>query len=272
MTAKIFIFNEDCLETVHRIEKANGFVDVVLTSPPYNTGRPSTSDRSRNENESRYDVHLDTMTTAEYCDWCVDIFNNIDKVLKSNGVILWNVSYSSDISINSDGIDCLWTSIADIIKKTNFMIADKITWKKKSALPNNTSRNKLTRICEEVFVFCRKKEYKTFFMHKEVSSTSSKGQIYYKPIYNFIEAKNNDEKCPYNKATYSSELCEKLLSMYAPVNGIVFDPFMGTGTTDIACQHMGLNCVGSEISENQCKWAEDRLAKDMEDSKKKLNK
>ena len=75
----------------------------------------------------------------------------------------------------------------------------------------------------------------------------------------FIEAKNNDGSCPYNKATFSSELCEKLLSLYGRANGWVYDPFMGTGTTAVACKKMGLNCIGSEISENQCEWAKNRI-------------
>jgi DNA modification methylase len=249
----------DCLKWMNKISTKGQVIDVVLTSPPYNTGRPSTSERSRGNHEGRYDIHMDTMTNQEYCDWCVNIFNHIDKILKPNGTILWNVSYSSDASVNSEGIDCLWTSIADILKKTNFMIADKIVWKKKSALPNNVSHNKLTRICEEVFVFCRKAEYKTFYANKEISSIGKNGQTFYKPIYNFIEAANNDGSTKLNKATYSSDLCVQLLNIYAPQHGLIFDPFMGTGTTGIACEMLDLNCIGTELSEAQVEYSNNRL-------------
>lgn len=47
-------------------------------------------------------------------------------------------------------------------------------------------------------------------------------------FFNFIEAKNNDGSCPY-KATYSTELCTKLLDIYAPIGSVVYDPFIGTG-------------------------------------------
>lgn len=59
------------------------------------------------------------------------------------------------------------------------MIADKIVWKKKSALPNNVSFNKLTRVTEDVFIICRKDEYKTFNANKKVTKTSKTGQKYY---------------------------------------------------------------------------------------------
>ena len=139
------------------------------------------------------------------------------------------------------------------------MVADVITWKKKSALPQNISPNKLTRICEYVFVFCRKNEYGTYFANKQVTSIRDTGQKMYEVVYNFISAPNNDGSCDLNKATYSTELCEKLLNIYAKKNSIVLDPFMGTGTTAVACKSLGHSYIGSELSENQCKYALERL-------------
>ena len=104
-----------------------------------------------------------------------------------------------------------------------------------------------------------------FYMNKKIVSQRKTGQNMYENIFNFVEAKNNDGTCPYNKATYSSELCEKLLKLYAPPKGIVYDPFMGSGTTAVACKRMGLKCYGSEISENQVTFAVDRLKREFGD-------
>ena len=257
--SEIKIFNENCFDTIENFKKDNVKVDIILTSPPYNTGRPSNTDRSRENYEGKYDVHIDNMTQQEYCDWCVKLFNEFDNVLSTNGVILWNVSYGSDCSVNKEGIGLVWLTIADIIRNTNFVTADRIIWKKRTALPNNASKNKLTRIIEDVFVFCRKNEYKTFNCNKPISQIGKTGQTFYKNIYNFIEAPNNDGPCKLNKATYSSELCSKLLNIYASENSIVYDPFMGSGTTGVACKQLNLNCYGSEISENQCEYAIDRI-------------
>ena len=251
---------DDCLDFMNMLSEKNRKVDIILTSPPYNTSRPS-SERSMQNYEGRYKVYNDLRTGEEYCDWCIDIFNHIDKILKPNGVVLWNVSYGTDATINTEGIGLMWNSISDIIRHTNFTVADKIVWKKKSALPNNVSPNKLTRICEEVFVFCRKNEYKTFHANKEVSKIGKNGQQFYKVIYNFIEAPNNDGSTSLNKATYSSNLCVQLLNMYAPKNGLVYDPFMGTGTTGIACEILNLNCIGTEIDAEQVEYSKERLNK-----------
>ena len=249
----------DCLEWMNKISKKGKVVDVVLTSPPYNTSRPNKSDSSLKNHEGRYKVYDDIKTGEEYCDWCVNIFTHIDTILQPNGVVLWNVSYGTDATVNTEGIGLMWNSISDIIRNTNFTVADKIVWKKKSALPNNVSPNKLTRICEEVFVFCRKDEYKTFHANKEVSKIGKNGQQFYKVLYNFIEAPNNDGSNPLNKATYSFDLCVQLLNMYAPTKGLVFVPFSGTGTTGIACEMLGLNHIGTEIDAEQVTYSYNRL-------------
>ena len=248
------IYNENCIDTMNKISKIGGKVDLVLTSPPYNTGRNSGNiERGMNNHERRYDIYLEQRSIQEYIDWTVDIFNHYDLILKENGCILYNMSYGNE------NPEQMYLTIAEVINKTNFTIADTIIWKKKSALPNNVSHNKHTRMCEFVFVFCRKNEYKTFTANKKIKSQSKTGQNYYENIYNFIEAKNNDGANKLNKATYSSELCEQLLNIYAKENAIVYDSFNGTGTTGVACLRLGLNYIGSELSEEQCKFSIERL-------------
>lgn len=41
--------------------------------------------------------------------------------------------------------------------------------------------------------------------------------------------------------------------------GVVYDSFMGTGTTAVAAKRLGLKYIGSEISKNQCDYAEKRI-------------
>lgn len=250
------IFNESCFDTMENMASANYKVDLIMTSPFYNTCRASEchrSQKSRDNHEGRYDIHLDNMTDEEYIEFTLRLFSGYDSVLGENGCILYNISYSSE------NTELMWLVIADIIRRTNFTIADDIIWKKKSALPNNVSSNKLTRIVEHVFVFCRKSEFKTFHANKRVKSHSKTGQAYYENVFNFVEAKNNDGPNKLNKATYSSELCEKLLDIYARPNSIIYDSFMGTGTTAVASKRLGHQYIGSEISKEQCDMAERRV-------------
>lgn len=244
------IYNENCFETMAR---QTAFADLVVTSPPYNTGRCGTTDRAFNNYENRYDIHLDNQTDGEYIQWSVDLFRAYDTAIKANGCVLYNISYSSE------NTDLLWKVIAAIISQTPFTTADVIGWKKDSAIPNNVSPNKLTRIFEFVFVFARKAELSTFFMNKAVTSVATTGQSFYENKFNFIETRNNDESNPLNKATFSYQLVAWLIHLYAPVNAVIYDSFMGTGTTAVACVKERMNYVGSELSKAQCEYANLRL-------------
>lgn len=256
----IKLYNEDCFKTMQDVPV--GQFDVILTSPFYNTNKKQGSKRTLENTQPkgysyiRYDTHVDNMTDAEYNEFTINLFNEFDRILNLNGVVLYNMSYGNN---NRDG---MFKAVNAIISETPFTIGDVIVWKKTNALPNNCSPNKLTRIIEFVYVFCRKTEVNTFFCNKPVVSIRATGQKSYGNIFNYIEAKNNDGACPYNKATYSSELCEKLLTIYAKHNACVYDPFIGSGTTAVACERMGLNCHGSELSTKQVEFAIERIKKE----------
>lgn len=237
------IYNESCIDTMDKIVEKT--IDLIVTSPPYNTSRVGASDVYGN----RYDEYKDKMSDEEYISWTLDIFNGYDKVLKTDGCILYNLSYSSE------NTTLIWMVVAEIIAKTNFMTADCIIWKKGNAIPNNVSKNKLTRIIEYIFIFCRKDEFKTFHANKQVVNTIDRtGQKIYENVFNFVEARNNDGSNDLNKATYSTELIVKLLNIYANPNSIVYDSFMGTGTTAKACLELGHSYLGSEISKEQIEY------------------
>ena len=242
------IYNEDCFETMNKMP--NEFIDLIITSPPYNTSRKNTNDLYND----RYDEYIDCKTDDEYINWTINLFNHYDKILKKNSCILYNISYSSENTY------LIWHLVSDIIRKTNFITADCIIWKKNSAIPNNRSKNKLTRICEFIFVFVRKNELETFICNKkEISKIEKTGQSNYENIFNFIEAKNNDGSNELNKATYSSELVRKLLRIYNKKDSLIYDSFMGTGTTAKACLMENINFIGSELSKKQVDFANKRL-------------
>lgn len=241
------IYNERCEETM---EKMPQIVDLVVTSPPYNTSRVGASDKYN----SRYDKHEDKITDEQYIENTVGWFNQYDTILKKNGVVCYNLSYSSE------NTDLIWKVVAEIISRTNFTTADTIVWKKKSALPNNRSKNKLTRICEFVFVFVRKSELKTFHCNKKVVSVIEKtGQNNYENLFNFIEAKNNDGSNRLNKATFSTEFAQTLIQLYGKKGGVCYDSFMGLGTTAKASILEDMKYVGSETSDAQVEFANNQI-------------
>ena len=127
------IFCESNVETIkHHIDSNS--VDVILTSPFYNTNKKAGQNRTLENtkvkegqmNYVRYDIFVDNYTNEEYINYCKDLFLDFAKILKNNGVICWNVSYGGE------NADCMFLTIAKIIQETEFTIADVICWKKKS--------------------------------------------------------------------------------------------------------------------------------------------
>ena len=60
-------------------------------------------------------------------------------------------------------------------------------------------------------------------------------------------------------ASYNDELLKKPILAGCPIGGIVYDPFMGTGSTAEICMRTGRNYIGSEMSAEYCKIANERL-------------
>lgn len=241
------IHNGDCLEVLKHIPSDQ--VSLVVTSPPYNTSRRNCVDRY----STRYTEYTDDMNDSEYVHFTMHLFGLLDNVLMSNGVICYNISSSAEKPF------LMWDVVTQLHKHTNFGICDTICWKKPNALPNNTSHNKLTRIVEFIFVFCRKNEVDSYHCNKKVSSVQKNTkQCFYKGIQNYISTKPHQHPI-LNYATYPEELSDFLIQTYGRNNGTVLDPFMGTGTTAISAIKHNMDYIGTEIDAKQVKYANQRI-------------
>lgn len=242
------IFQEDCLVTMINIP--NNSVDLVITSPPYNYSKKRKGGPS---DKGKYDIYKDNKKEEDYIKWSIEIFNGYDKIVKENRVVLYNFSYSVE------NPTLPYKLVSEIVKNTNWEIADTILWKKSNSIPHPASYNRLNRIFEFVWVFARKSEIKTFRMSKNVVKVSKSGQKYYEIIDNYVEAKNNDGPNDLNKATFSTELVSKLINIYGKPGDLIYDSFMGIGTTALAAIEKKCNFLGSEISSQQCDLATKKI-------------
>lgn len=248
------IYNEDCLQTMARM--GSGSVDVVFTSPPYNKSRQSTGTHKEVDYNKHYIGFDDNMPMEKYIDWLLSVMKELSRVVKEHGVILWNMSYGSE---TIEQANQMYLFLSRVLQETDLCVADTIVWHKKSAVPNNVSPNKLTRICEFVYVFVHKDHFDDYETGKKFTSTRPSGQNNHENLFNFIQAPNNNEVCEFHKAAFSIELVGKLLNMYKRGHGVVYDPFMGTGTTAIACIRLEHDYIGSEIVKEYHDWAENRI-------------
>ena len=247
------IYNENCNHTFGRIN--NNSIDGIITSPPYNINTER-SDCYYNNGYSE----LDGLSENDYLDIRVNEFKNFSRILKSKGVICYNISYAKENPILPTLL------VSKIHNETDFTIADIICWKKPHAIPFQTSPTKLSRITELIYIFVKKEYLHSFQTNKKISKINSKtGQKFYKNYVNYIEAKNNDGYKSKLKASYSQDLVNQLINIYFKENSLIYDPFIGIGTTALSCIENNLNYVGSELDEEHFGIAKKRV----EEKKKK---
>jgi site-specific DNA-methyltransferase (adenine-specific) len=189
-------------------------------------------------------------------------------------------------------IDLILTDIpyGEVNRKTNGLrnmdkgIADSFNMELKSLC------NEMCRITNgSIYIFCGTEQVSEIRKVLVENEMSTRLLIWEKPNPSPMNGEyiwlNNIECCVYGKykgATFN-EFCkgtilrfksgsskwhptEKPLDMFqyliktsTKLGDLVYDPFLGSGTTAVACKSLGRNYVGSEISKKYCKIAEERL-------------
>jgi DNA modification methylase len=238
-----------CGDTVETMGKINdGSIDLILTSPPYLAS-------IRNDNHKypgAKDQIKDNQSVDDYLEWIIDNFKEYERILKKDGVVVFNFSYTT---FNPS---LPYFLINEVFQNTDFRIYDTFAWKKKSAMPVSGHPNRVTRIVEMVYIFAKTPYFKA---NKTVSSVSRTGQKYYNNYYNFIEARNNDGKVEGHEATFSTDLASFFIDLYSKENEIVLDNFSGTGTTPYASSKMNRQYIGIDLVEKFCEYARERVSK-----------
>jgi len=223
-------------------------IQLIVTSPPYNASIRKDNHKYPGGN------YEDSLTDEEYIEWSANIFKDYQRVLKDDGVVAYNMSYTTF----SPSLPYL--VIAKVLAETDFVLADTLCWKKKSAVPLAGHPNRLTRICEFVYIFVKKDSIDSFRTNKIVSSISVTGQKYFRTYYNYLETKNNDGSTEIHKATYSTDFVKYFIDLYSFEDDIVLDNFMGTGTSAIGCIDLNRKYIGIDMCQEYVDHSNERIA------------
>ena len=163
--------------------------------------------------------------------------------------------------------------INEIEINTEFMLGDIIYWNKIDILPDNMSCNQSTKNVSQIYLFCRKNEFKTYKTNKKVKSFRMTGQANYTNINNVIYAQIRDKSTKtFGNNVFSTELVKGLLQMYVKKRGIVFDCFCGVGSTCLATLGENIYYIGSEIDKKQYEYSLIRILKRKQEIKKEYYK
>lgn len=226
----IEIYNEDYKKTIRRMKKNKIKLDAIITDPPYGVSRKhqlgySNMGRS-GMNYGEWDYNFDQKK------W----IREVSDLVKPGGTII----------IFND-----WKNLGTIseqLEKCGFIIKDIIRWIKKNPMPRNVDR-RYVNDCE--FAVWAVKEGKpwTFNKPKDVG--------YLKPeIITSVVPGGKKRLHPTQK---HMEVIERLIEIHTNENDLIYDPFMGSGTTAVACKNKNRNVIGSEIDEKYYKISMERI-------------
>ncbi len=232
------IYTENCLDTMAKMP--NDFVDLVLTSPPYDNLR----------NYEGYEFDFESIA-KELC-----------RVTKN--VLVWVVG---DATIKGSETGTSFRQ-ALFFMSLGFKLHDTMIYEKNSsAYPANRNGNRYTQIFEYMFVFSKGEIPKQLICdkpnkwagHKDFSGKLKNSVPDFSPRNNIWKYTTsfNGVKHP---APFPEQLAQDHIKSWSRENELVYDPFMGSGTTAKAAKDLNRNFIGSEISPNYTQIAIDRLS------------
>ena len=233
----------DCLEVMRKFP--DNSVDLIVTSPPYNLNKD-------------YGKFKDNLEEKKYFEWCGKWLKELFRILKADGRFCLNVA---------DILNCKTRPLSIILGficlKVGFKFYVGINWKQDDAY-NKTcwgSWKSASAPCfisdfEHILIFY--KESKKKFKKGENDITSKEFRTWIKAGWRF----KPETKLKSHPAPFPIELPKRCIKLLSYINDIVLDPFLGTGTTAVACKQLGRRYIGIEISEEYCKIAEKRLAQE----------
>ena len=247
------IFNEPCLETMSRME--DNSIDLVVTSPPYLNAREY----------SQYE------SLTHYLDEMKAIFSEVLRTLKESRFCAINISpviqSRASRSEESKRIPLPFYLVV-LMEELGFQFMEDIIWvKPEGAAFNRGGRSfslnrkpltyKPTIVTEYILIFKKPAPKNIEHYTKEGSQVSE-----------FYERTNvwkmNPETKSKHTAPFPKELPSKLISYYSYEGDVVYDPFLGSGTTAKVAKEMKRKYIGSEINEGYFKMSEIRLSSTQE--------
>lgn len=80
-------------------------------------------------------------------------------------------------------------------------------------------------------------------------------------IWNYLMAGDKNPLKRKHPAPFPDQIPTDFITCFCPQNGIVLDPFIGSGSTAVAAKSLGRKYIGFEISEEYCGISKQRLNK-----------
>lgn len=240
------IYNENCLDTMSRMP--DNFIDLVVTSPPYNKGYWSANRNINNYGDFKtkarridYENFDDNLSPNDYVKWQKNVLNELIRVLKPSGSIFYN---HQPIQKNHQEINPLYIY--------EYPLKQTIIWNRRNT--PKLDKSYFFPITEYLFWVQKDNKARVKFNRKRALFNSNIWSI-------SPDVKN---KFP---APFPQQLVENCVLSCTDENDVVYDPFMGSGTTALVAKLNNRNFIGSELGFEYCEMVKNRIYEQTRDSK-----
>ncbi len=215
----------------------NEIVDVGVTSPPYNKGENKKGWLVTNV---KYSGASDKLPEDLYQQNQVAVLNEIFRITKPGGSFFYNHKIRWERGKLLHPMDWL--------RKTKWVIRQEIIWDRMIAA--NIRGWRFWQIEERIYWLYKPKG------NHAIGEELKPQHALLTSIWRFTPERKNPHPAP-----FPLELPVRCIYsvMDGKKEGIVLDPYCGSGTTLVAAKILGYDFIGIDISEEYCKFAEDRL-------------
>ena len=245
-------------------EVPDNVVDVIITSPPYFNIKDYFKDgkqKKRISKENKNDVgNIDSFN--DYINSLLPIWKECHRVLKPNGKLCINVPLMPMLKkelhthYNRDIFDIQSSIQNSIINNTDFNLMDLYIWNrtnptKKSMFgsypyPSNFYAQNTTEFIT-IYVKDGKPEKVSDAIKKKSKLTQKEWVTYTKQIWDIPIPNKSDLAFGIHSAIMPEEIARRCIKMYSFVDGIVLDPFAGSGTTLKVAVSLKRKYIGYEL-------------------------
>ena len=235
------IYNENCINTMKRM--SNNFIDLTITSPPYNmrtrirNGEYTT--REKSEHFSKKYMHFsDDLSINDFYLFHSKVLNELLRVSK---IICYN------FQIVTGSKEAFFKIIGDFNKN----IKDIIIWDKGHGQPA-IHEQILNSSYEMILIMENDKKNGRVIQNAKFN----RGKM-----SNIIRLGKGKKISQIHGAIFPETLPDKLIKAFSNKGDLIYDPFMGSGTTAKMAILNERKYIGSEISKEYCDMANERIPK-----------
>lgn len=238
----VVIYHADCRDILPLIPDKS--IDLVLTSPPYNTGMD-------------YGTYKDELSWDDYFADKEVIIPRLARAMKISGRLCWNAPIRVGGKFGGSRVNMM-QRYKNIFDKYLVDMADIIwleeTHSKLSAWGSYASPSEPYIQMEAEFISV----YAKGSTHREGTNPDLSAGEFLKwvgGIWRF-----NGEHSSFHPAIFPETLVVRCVKLFGYPNDLILDPFLGSGTTAYCAKKLGRKCIGIEIEERYCEIAAKRLS------------